>query len=165
MISSPTPIGWNPKNTGFDDYLQYFIEVVMMEQQEMTREEAVKAITSYGNDAYTARGLEPGAKYWAVAVGSTMPTDTRRRSLPQKLLQRRLHPNPPIHSKSQRQQSHRQEHRLPLHRRTAMFTSWMFCRLTSSPRCRRVRIIKISDRSLFRLGYARHVSPRGTFHV
>lgn len=34
----------------------------MMEQQEMTREEAVKAITSYGNDAYTARGLEPGAK-------------------------------------------------------------------------------------------------------
>ena len=31
---------------GFDDYLQYFIEVVMMEQQEMTREEAVKAITS-----------------------------------------------------------------------------------------------------------------------
>lgn len=41
----------------------------MMEQQEMTREEAVKAITSYGNDAYTARGLEPGAKYWAVAVG------------------------------------------------------------------------------------------------
>ena len=54
---------------GFDDYLQYFIEVVMMEQQEMTREEAVKAITSYGNDAYTARGLEPGAKYWAVAVG------------------------------------------------------------------------------------------------
>lgn len=39
----------------------------MMEQQEMTREEAVKAITSYGNDAYTARGLEPGAKYWAVA--------------------------------------------------------------------------------------------------
>ena len=57
-------------------------------------------------------------------------------------IQRRLHPNPPIHSKSQRQQSHRQEHRLPLHRRTAMFTSWMFCRLTSSPRCRRVRIIK-----------------------
>ena len=46
---------------GFDDYLQYFIEVVMMEQQEMTREEAVKAITSYGSDAYTARGLEPGA--------------------------------------------------------------------------------------------------------
>ena len=126
---------------GFDDYLQYFIEVVMMEQQEMTREEAVKAITSYGNDAYTARGLEPGAKYWAVAVGIDA-TDTRRRSLPQKLLQRRLHPNPPIHSKSQRQQSHRQEHRLPLHRRTAMFTSWMFCRLTSSPRCRRVRIIK-----------------------
>ena len=33
----------------------------MMEQQEMTREEAVKAITSYGNDPYTARGLEPGA--------------------------------------------------------------------------------------------------------
>ena len=29
----------------------------MMEQQEMTREEAVKAITSYGNDAYKAREL------------------------------------------------------------------------------------------------------------
>lgn len=110
----------------------------MMEQQEMTREEAVKAITSYGNDAYTARGLEPGAKYWAVAVGIDADGHTTTKPTAEAFTAQTA----PESTNTQRQQSHRQEHRLPLHRRTAMFTSWMFCRLTSSPRCRRIRIIK-----------------------
>lgn len=57
------------QETGFEDYLQYFIEVVMMEQQQMTREEAIERITSRGTDEYTVRELAPGEKYWAVAVG------------------------------------------------------------------------------------------------
>ena len=113
----------------------------MMEQQEMTREEAVKAITSYGNDAYTARGLEPGAKYWAVAVGIDADGHTTTKPTAEAFTAQTA-PESTNTFEIATTAIHRQEHRLPLHRRTAMFTSWMFCRLTSSPRCRRVRIIK-----------------------
>ena len=113
----------------------------MMEQQEMTREEAVKAITSYGNDAYTARGLEPGAKYWAVAVGIDADGHTTTKPTAEAFTAQTA-PESTNTFEIATTAITQTGASIPLHRRTAMFTSWMFCLLTSSPRCRRVRIIK-----------------------
>ncbi len=69
---------------GFDDYLQYFIEVVMMEQQEMTREGGgqshyfLRQRCIYGQRTRTgSQVLGRRSRYRC--------RRTRRRSLPQKL--------------------------------------------------------------------------------
>lgn len=56
------------KQFGVDDYLQYFIEVIM-ESEGVDYTTAVKVITTYGKGEYDALDLQPGKLYHAIAVG------------------------------------------------------------------------------------------------
>lgn len=56
------------KQFGVDDYLQYFIEVIM-ESEGVDYATAVKVITTHGEGEYDAMDLEPGSLYHAIAVG------------------------------------------------------------------------------------------------
>lgn len=56
------------KQFGVDDYLQYFIEVIM-ESEKVDYSTAVKIITTHGEGEYNVMELDPGTLYHAIAVG------------------------------------------------------------------------------------------------
>lgn len=53
---------------GFDDYLTWLLEK-LVEDNQVTKEEAIEMISSFGNDSFITTTLVPDQKYYAVAVG------------------------------------------------------------------------------------------------
>ena len=57
------------ERNGVNDYLQWFLEERLMGEFGYSFTEAVKMMTSSGDEDYEMSGLEPGTKYHVIAVG------------------------------------------------------------------------------------------------
>lgn len=57
------------QRNGVNDYLQWFLNARLMGEWGYSFDEAVKMMSSSGNEDYEMSGLEPGTKYHVIAVG------------------------------------------------------------------------------------------------